>query len=75
MKLSEVKINKTCLVKSINILDEQTKFRILELGVNVNTKILVKHKSVFNKTFLIIFNNSCFTIGKNLAQSIEVEYA
>ena len=75
MNLSEVKLNKICVVTNVNILDDLTKIRIMELGVVINTKILVKHKSIFKKTLLIIFNNSCFTISANIAKGIEVKYA
>ena len=74
MNLSDVEIDKNCVIKSVDLLDEQIKFRIMELGIISNTKILVKHKSIFKKTFVIIFNNSCFTISKNIANRIEVEY-
>ena len=74
MILNDVKLNTTCLIKQINISDELTKIRIMELGIVNNTKIVVKHKSVFKKTLLVIFNNSCFTIKDNIAKKIEVIY-
>lgn len=75
MVLSEVKLNTNCVVKNINISDELTKIRIMELGIVCNTKIMVKHKSMLKKTLLVAFNNSCFTIKENIAKQIEVLYA
>ena len=75
MNLNNVKLNKSCVVKNVLIEDELTKIRIMELGIVPKTKIMVKHKSMFKKTLLILFNNSCFSINKNIAEGIEVEYA
>ena len=75
MNLNEVKLNANCVVKSVNILDELTKIRIMELGIIRNVNIIVKHKSLLKKTLLVVFNNSCFTLKENFAKSIEVLYA
>lgn len=75
MSLSEVKLNTPCLVKEINIADEKTKIRLMELGIVLNTKILVKNKSVFKKTLLVVFNASCFTLKEDVAKMIVVNYA
>lgn len=74
MSLNEVKLNTPCLVKQITNLDEKTKIRLMELGIVENTKILVKTKSVFKKTLLVVFNNSCFTIKDDVASAIVVNY-
>ena len=74
MNLSEVELSKSCVVQNIKILDEPTKIRIMELGIVNNAIIFVKHKSILKNTLLIIFNNSCFTIGSNIANGIEVNY-
>lgn len=75
MSLNEVKLNTPCLVKQINNLDEKTKIRLMELGLVENTKIFVKTKSIFKKTLLVVFNNSCFTIKDDVASAIVVNYA
>ena len=75
MKLSKVKLNAECKIKSVNVKNEQTKIRLMELGLVEGTKIIVNKKSVFKKTLLIIFCFSCFTLKENLAEEIEVEYA
>ncbi len=74
MELSKVKLKSDCVIKSIEIEDEKTKFRLMELGVIVGAKIRVERKSVLKKTLLIIFNNSCFTLKENLAKEIQVNY-
>ena len=73
MKLANVKINKNLILKQIE-LNTKTKLRLLELGIIPNTIIQVKHISLFKKTFLISFQNSCFTISNVIANNIEVEY-
>lgn len=75
MKLSEVELNRTCIVRNINIKKEKTKFRIMELGIIKDCEIVVKKKSALKKTLLIIFCFSCFTLKENIANEIEVEYA
>ena len=74
MNLSQVKLNTNCVVRQVNILDEQTKIRIMELGINASTKIMVKHKSLLKKTLLVVFNSSCFTLKDTIAKNIVVEY-
>ena len=75
MTLNEVKANTKCFVKEINIFDEPTKIRIMELGVVPNVKISIIKKSLLKKTLLIAFASSLFTIKSSMAQSIVVEYA
>ena len=75
MNLLEVKNNTICVVKCVNIAHEQTKLRILELGLVSGVHVVVKAKSIFKHTLLIAFANSCFTLKDNLAKQIEVEYA
>ena len=75
MTLMEAKLNTQCVVKEINISDEKTKIRILELGLMSGVKVQVKHKSLLKKTLLIVFENSCFTLKENIAKSIVVNYA
>ena len=75
MNLNEVKLNTCCVVKVVNILDEPTKIRIMELGFITNVKIIVKNRSILKKTLLISFNNSCFIIKESVAKNIEVVYA
>ena len=74
MTLGEVKINTNCIVKEVNILDEKTKIRVMELGVVPGVTICVKHKSISKKTLLVIFSNSCFTINQNVAKNIVVAH-
>lgn len=75
MNLFDVKIGVDCIVKKINISDEKTKLRIMELGINKNTKIKIYKKSILKKTMLVIFHSTCFTLKDNLAKEIVVEYA
>lgn len=75
MNLNEVKLNANCLIKSINLQDEKTKIRLMELGLITGTKILVKNKSILKKTLLVFFNYSCFTIKDDIAKNIVVDYA
>ncbi len=75
MSLSEIKLNAPAVVKEINIIDKKIKFRLMELGLNVGTKILVKNRSVMKRTLLVVFNSSCFTLKENLARDIVVNYA
>jgi len=75
MNLSEVKLNTKCVIQSVNIKNEKIKLRLMELGLNVGVKVIVKSKSLMKKTLLIVFNNSCFTIGIESAKNIVVAYA
>ena len=75
MSLSDVKLNVNCVVKSIDIKDEKTKIRLMELGLIKGCVVSVDRRSVLKKTLLIIFNASCFTLKDNLAKEIMVEYA
>lgn len=74
MELSKAKIATDCAIKSINIDDEKMKFRLMELGIIVGSKIRVEKKSVLKKTLLVVFNNSCFTLKENFAKKILVNY-
>ena len=75
MSLSEVKLNTDCVIKSVDIKDEKTKIRLMELGLVEGCIVQVNRKSVFKKTLLIIFNSICFTLKDNLARDIVVKYA
>lgn len=75
MSLSEIKLNVEAVVKEINIIDRKIKIRLMELGLNVGNKILVKNRSVMKRTMLVVFNSSCFTLKENLARNILVNYA
>ena len=75
MTLSDIKQNSKCKIVSVNILDELTKIRIMELGLVEGTIVVVKNRSLLKKTMLIAFQNSCFTIKENIAQMVAVEYA
>lgn len=75
MSLNDVKLNCTSIIKEINIDNYQTKIRLMELGLNVGTRVIVKHKSLLKKTLLVAFENSCFTLKENFARNIVVEYA
>ena len=44
MSLSEVKLNAQAVIKEINIADTKIKIRLMELGLNIGTKIVVKIK-------------------------------
>ena len=75
MFLSDVKLNTECVIKEIYVADEKIKTRLMELGLINGCIVKVKKKSVLKKTFLIIFNSTCFTLKDNLAREIMVEYA
>lgn len=75
MSLSEVKLNTKCIVKTVNIKNEKTKIRLMELGIIEGCEIWVNKKSILKKTLLIIFAQTCFTLKDNLAKEIEVKYA
>ena len=75
MKLSDVKLKTECVVKSVNVKDEKTKIRLMELGLVENTIVKVERTSILKKTLLIVFNSTCFTLKENLASEIEVNYA
>ena len=75
MSLSEVKLNAEAVIKEINIADTKIKIRLMELGLNIGTKIVVKNKSIMKKTMLVVFNATCFTLKDNLAKEIVVNYA
>ena len=75
MKLSEVELNKVCEIKSVDVENEKTKIRLMELGLVLGCKIRIEKKSIFKKTLLIIFCATCFTLKTNLAEQIEVCYA
>jgi Fe2+ transport system protein FeoA len=74
MLLTEAKLNTNLIVKNIALQDAD-KLRLLELGLTRNIKIIVKHKSLKGNNLLIIFENSCFVLGYDLAKYIEVNYA
>lgn len=74
MDLSKAKLNTDCVVKSINITDEKMKIRLMELGLIVGSKIVVKRRSVWKKTMLLSFNSGCFTMKSDIAETIEVNY-
>lgn len=75
MSLYEVKLNTVCKIKFLDITDEKTKIRLMELGLVEGTKIYVKHKSILKHTLLVVFNYSCFTLKDNIAKNIMVNYA
>ena len=75
MNLNDVKLNTDCVIKSVDIKDEKTKIRLMELGLCFGAVVRVNRKSVLKKTLLIIFNSTCFTLKDNLAREIEVNYA
>lgn len=74
MLLVDAKLKTNLVVKNIKA-QELDKLRLMELGLNVGTKILIKHKSILKNNLLIHFNNSCFVLGCDIAKYIEVNYA
>ncbi len=74
MSLYEVKLNTPCIIKEINVEDEKLNLRLMELGLIFGGKLLVKNKSAYKKTLLVVINNSCFTIKDNIAKQIVVNY-
>ncbi|MBR6778855.1 MAG: ferrous iron transport protein A [Clostridia bacterium] len=75
MNLFEAKLNANCIIKAVEVEDEKTKIRLMELGLIVGTRLVVKYKSIMKKTLIIFFNSSCFTLKDNLAKKIVVNYA
>lgn len=74
MLLVDAKMNTNLIIKNITA-SEKDKLRLMELGLNVGTNLLVKHKSILKNNLLIHFNNSCFVLGIEIAKNIEVNYA
>ena len=74
MNLLDVRTNKVCVIKHVNIESEITKLRIMELGIFDGVKVEIKRKSLLKKTLLISYNSCCFTISNLLAKQIEVCY-
>ena len=74
MLLIDAKLNTNLIVKKIQG-EEVDKLRLMDLGLNVGTNVLVKHKSILKNNLLLNFNNSCFVIGADIAKYIEVNYA
>ena len=75
MKLSDIKINKKCVIESVDVLDFKLKIRLMELGLVPGTSLYVKNKSIFKKTLLIVFASSCFSLTEKIAKNIVVKYA
>lgn len=75
MNLNDVKLNTRCIIKSINLTNEKTKIRLMELGFVEGSFVSVNRRSVLKKTLLLILNDCCFTLKENLAQEIVVDYA
>lgn len=75
MNLFEAKINSLCKVQDLNILDEPTKIRLMELGLVIGANVKVIKRSMLKDTLLIVFNSTCFTLKANLARAILVMYA
>ena len=63
------------MVKTIDVKDEKTKVRLMELGLINGCVVQVKRKSVLKETLLIVFNSNYFTLKANLAKEIVVNYA
>ena len=74
MSLSDVKLNTNCVIKSVNIKDEKTKIRLMELGLIEGSIVQVNRRSILKKTLLIVFNSNYFTLKDNLAREIVVNY-
>lgn len=75
MNLNEIKLNTKCVIKSVNVKDEKTKIRLMELGLIEGCIVSVCKRSILKRTLLIIFNSCCFTLKDNLAGDIVVNYA
>lgn len=74
MSLADAKLNTQCLVTKIEIEDEKTKLRLMELGLIEGTKIKVENKSALKQTMLVQFNSSCFTLKTDIAKKILINY-
>lgn len=74
MRLVDVKINRNCVIKNIDIEEMTLRLRILELGLVPNTKIYVKNISLLKKTLLVVFAHSCFSLSSKIASKILVDY-
>ena len=75
MNLSEVKLKTNCEIISVDISEEKTKTRLMELGLIKGCVVKVEKRSVLKKTLLIVFNSTCFTLKDSLAKLIKVNYA
>ena len=74
MDLFEAKLNTDCIITQIDIEDEKTKLRLMELGLFVGAKLKVERKSVLKQTLLVMFNFSCFTIKSEIAKKLKINY-
>lgn len=75
MTLVEAKLNANCIVESVNIADEKTKIRLLELGLVKGSRVVVKKISILKKTLLVALNGACFTLKDELAKGVNIKYA
>ncbi len=74
MSLNEAKLKTNCKIISLNLDDEKTKIRLMELGLIIGTTIKVENKSALKQTLLVSFNSSCFTLKSEIAKNIIVNY-
>ncbi len=74
MDLTEAKLNTNCKIVEMNIPQEKVKIRLMELGLNVGSVLKVERKSALKQTLLIVFNYSCFTLKKDIAKFLKINY-
>lgn len=74
MTLNDCEVNKNCKIVKLNIIDTKIKLRLYEIGFFKNSQIILLNKSFLKNTFLVYLLDSCFTIKREMAECIEVEY-
>ncbi len=74
MDLTEAKLNTNCKIIEMNIPQEKVKIRLMELGLNIGSILKVEQKSALKQTLLIVFNYSCFTLKKEIAKYLKINY-
>jgi len=74
MDLTEAKLNTNCKIIQMDIENEKVKIRLMELGLNVGTILKVEKKSALKQTLLLVFNNSCFTLKRDIAKFLKINY-
>ena len=75
MNLNDVEKNVECIITGINISDEATKTRLMELGFTEGAHVMVLKKSVFRKTLLVSLFSVHFTLKDELAKGVIIYYA
>lgn len=72
LKLSDVKLNQTCKIKSIEC-DIRLKRRLLELGLCKDTEVKIINISPLKNSYLLELRGYVLAVRKSCALSVMVE--